>query len=161
MTISLIAAMAKGRVIGNFGTLPWHLPADLKFFKQTTMGKPIIMGRITWESIGKPLPGRRNIVVTRKGLEPEDGAESYPSLDAALDAIRDEPEVMIIGGASIYQQAISQADRLYLTLIDAEIEGDVWFPEYDEEGWKEISREEHEADEKNAYPYAFVVLEKR
>ncbi len=161
MTISIIAAMANNRVIGKDGKLPWRLPADLQFFKRTTMGKPIIMGRVTWDSLGRPLPGRRNIVVSRSEPDLPEGAEWQPSLPAALDAVSDEDEAMIIGGASIYEQALPLADRLYLTLVDAAVDGDAWFPEFDARQWREISRETHEPDEKNRYSCAFVVLERK
>ncbi len=158
--ISLIAAMAKGRVIGHANTLPWRLPADLKHFKENTLGKPVLMGRLTYESIGKPLPGRRNIVITRDDSYRAEGCEVVDSIDAALAAVNDAEEVMVMGGALLYQQMLPRADRLYITYIDAEFEGDAWFPEWEAEAWEERSREAHTADEKNPYDYAFVVLER-
>ena len=160
MKVSIIAAMDRNGVIGKDGKLPWRLPADLQFFKRTTMGKPVIMGRVTWDSLGKPLPGRRNNVISRRELDLPEGAECCSGLKAAL-AASNEPEAMIIGGASIYEQALPLADRLYLTQIDTEVEGDAWFPAYDADDWVEVARESHEPDEKNPFRYAFVTLDRR
>jgi dihydrofolate reductase len=139
--VSLIAAMARNRVIGAGTRLPWHLPADLQRFKRLTMGAPVIMGRKTHESIGRALPGRRNIVITRRPGASWDGCEVAGSLDAALAAARDTPEVFVIGGAELYRLALPRADRLYLTLIDAEYPGDTLFPEFDPADWRETARE--------------------
>lgn len=161
MLISLIWAMADNRVIGIENRLPWKLPADMQWFRQKTLGKPIIMGRLTFESFGaKPLPGRRNLIVSRKPDYLAQGAEVFPSLDAALAACDEAEEVMVIGGMSIYQQALARADRLYLTLVHAELEGDAWFPEFEQQQWQEVARHDHKADEENPYPYSFVILEK-
>ena len=163
MIISLIVAMDRNRLIGNNNQLPWHLPADLAHFKQVTMGKPIIMGRKTYESIGRPLPGRTNIVLTRDEGYRADGIVLSGSLQKALDCAASEgaEEVMIIGGSNIYEQALELSGRLYLTLVDAEFEGDAWFPEIDKEKWLEISSEAHSADEKNPVDYRFMIFEKK
>ncbi|MDQ7049910.1 MAG: type 3 dihydrofolate reductase [Enterobacterales bacterium] len=154
--ISLVVATAKNRVIGLNNKMPWHLPADLKHFKAVTMGKPIIMGRKTFESIGQALPGRRNLVISRNLDFKARGCEVLPSIEMALQATDSEPEVMVIGGGFLYQQMINQANRLYLTLIDLEIEGDTYFPEYESLNLTEISSESHAADEKNPYSYQFI-----
>ncbi len=158
MSISLVVAMSANRVIGNNNQLPWHLPADLKHFKTVTMGHPIVMGRKTFESIGKPLPGRRNVVVTRQQNLEICGCEVFNSLDNVLTALEDEQEIMIIGGADIFAQSLPMADRIYLTIIDAEIEGDAFLPEWDESDWSEVSRETHQPDDKNRYVYHFIEL---
>ncbi|KAA3629588.1 MAG: type 3 dihydrofolate reductase [Proteobacteria bacterium] len=159
-TLSLIAAMSRGRVIGHDNQLPWHLPADLQHFKTITMGKPILMGRLTYESIGKPLPGRRNIVITRDAGYTAPGCEVVHSIESALAAVADVEEAMVIGGASFYAQLLPQADRLYLTFIDAEFQGDAWFPQWSASEWREVERDDHAPDERNPCPYAFVVLER-
>ncbi len=160
-TITLIAAMANDRVIGINNTLPWDLPADMKHFREQTMGKPILMGRKTYDSIGRPLPGRHNIVVSRNVDLAIEGCSVVPSIDAALEAAGDVPEVMVMGGASFYEQLLPHADRLVLTLIDLEIEGDAWFPALEGDEWSEVAREEHEPDEKNRWPYTFIEFERR
>lgn len=159
-TLSLIVAMGRGRVIGRDNQLPWHLPADLKHFKTVTMGKPIIMGRLTYESIGKPLPGRRNIVITRDAGYAAPGCEVVTSPEAALAAVADVEEALVIGGANLYRQMLPHADRLYFTFIDADFAGDAWFPQWNADEWRETAREAHRPDERNAFPYAFVVLER-
>jgi len=158
--ISLIAAMAKNRVIGKDNHMPWHLPADLAHFKKTTMNKPIIMGRKTFESIGKPLPGRQNIVVTRSPTFQYPSVQIVHSLDEALIAMNNEKEVFIMGGGNIYQQMIHKADYLYITHIDLEVEGDTQFPEYKHLGWNKIAKETRKADDKNAYDCTFVTLKR-
>lgn len=160
MKISMIVAMGENHAIGKDGGMPWHLPADLKYFKQVTMGKPIIMGRRTFESIGKPLPGRRNLVITRAEDFAAEGVEVYGSPQAALDAVSDVEEAMIIGGGKIYAELLPQADRLYITFIHADFEGDTFFPEIGNE-WREVSREDFPADEKNPVAQSYVVLERR
>ncbi len=160
MIISLIAAIDRNHAIGKDGVMPWHLPADLKFFKRITMDKPVIMGRKTFDAIGKPLPGRLNIVVTRDTSWQHDGVYVAHSMEDALRAAAEYEEVMIIGGANLYGQMLPNADRLYLTEIDAEFEADTFFPALDNAQWQEINREQHTADEKNAYPYSFVTLER-
>lgn len=161
MIISFVVAMDKNRAIGNAGGMPWHLPADLKHFKQVTMDKPIIMGRKTFDSIGRALPGRLNIVITRdKNWEAESVYIAH-SVDDALKAAAEYEEVMIIGGANLYEQLLPHADRLYITQIDAEITADTWFPEIEADKWQETARETREADEKNPYCCDFVTLERK
>jgi len=154
--ISLIVAMANKRVIGKDNQMPWHLPADLGHFKAVTLGKPIIMGRKTYESIGRPLPGRKNIILSRDADYKVEGCESVLSLKEALTLVQDVEEVMIIGGGYLYSQTIPQADRLYLTFIDLDIDGDTFFPEFEHLDLKEVKREKHFKDEKNPYNYEFV-----
>jgi dihydrofolate reductase len=155
--LSLIWAMDENRLIGNNNGLPWYLPADLAFFKRTTMGKPIIMGRKTFESIGRPLPGRQNIVVTRDSSFSADGCDIANSIDQAMSLVsQDAPEAMLIGGASLYLQTLEQADALYLTQIHHTFTGDTWFPEIDMKQWIEDFREDFEADEKNIHPHSFM-----
>jgi len=161
MIISIIAAMDRNHLIGNNNQLPWHLPADFAHFKSVTMGKPIIMGRKTFESIGKPLPGRINIVLSRDSGTQYEGVECVTSFDDAVEAAADVDEVMIIGGSTIYQMLIPQADRMYLTYVDAEFEGDAWFPDFDEDQWCEKEAVIRPADEKNAYSCRFVTFEKK
>lgn len=154
--ISLIVAMDKNNLIGSNNELPWHLPADLAFFKRTTMGKPIVMGRKTFESIGKPLPGRRNIVVTRDPDFSAAGCDVVNSIDAAIALCRDDEEIMLIGGASLYQQSLELATNMYITRIDHEFEGDTWFPEYQKSEWKVENREDFEADRSNPHAYSLT-----
>ena len=161
MKLSLIAAMADNRVIGIENRLPWNLPADMKWFRQHTLGKPVIMGRKTFESIGKALPQRTNIVVSRDKTFSAPDCLVVGDLATALEAVKDAEEAMVIGGASFYQQTLPQADRLYLTLIHADIEGDAWFPQIDFSEWKEVQRQDHYADDKNGYDYSFLILERR
>ncbi len=155
-SLSIISAMDKNRLIGNNNALPWHLPADLAFFKKTTLNKPILMGRKTFESIGRPLPGRRNIIITRNTEYQQQGCEIVVGIDEALALVKDQPEVMLIGGASLYEQTIRRAHSLYITEIHSKFKGDAWFPEIEPERWQEVWREDHKADEKNAYDYSFV-----
>ncbi len=159
--ISIIAAMAENRVIGVNNTLPWRLPADLRHFRQLTTGHHVIMGRRNYESIGKPLPDRTNIVITRNPAYQAPGCRVKHSLADALRGIQDDPEVFIIGGAEIYRQAIADADRIYLTLVHADINGDTFFPEFELREWHETSRTRHEADEKNPYAYSFVTYDRK
>ncbi|MCO7224602.1 type 3 dihydrofolate reductase [Pleionea sp. CnH1-48] len=154
--ISLIAAMAKGRVIGLNNQMPWHLPADLKHFKETTMNKPIVMGRKTFDSIGKPLPGRRNIIITRNTSYSAPGIETVGSLEEAIELLKESEEIIIGGGGNIYQQTLEQADRLYLTFIDLETEGDAFFPEFEHLNLRETARVSRAADEKNPHACQFV-----
>ncbi|SDE18775.1 dihydrofolate reductase [Kordiimonas lacus] len=160
MTLSVIVAMAEDRAIGRGNDLPWHLPADLKYFKATTMGKPIVMGRKTFESIGRPLPGRRNIVVTRNADWSADGVDVVPSLQAAKETVADVEEAMIIGGAQIYGQCLDVADRLYITEVRITVpDADAWFPDFILDDWREVSREEHPAEDGKP-AYAFVVYDR-
>jgi dihydrofolate reductase len=161
MRITLIAAVARNGVIGRGGVIPWRIPGDLPRFKRITMGHPVIMGRKTWESLGKPLPGRRNVVISRTPGYAADGAEVYASLDAALDACRDAPEVFVIGGGDVYRAALPRADRLLLTELDADVEGDAWFPPFDRSAWRETAREAHAASRDCPYAYAYVTYERR
>ena len=159
MIVSLFVAMSENRVIGRDGQLPWRLPADLQYFRRNTMGKPIVMGRRTFESIGRPLPGRTNIVVTSDRAYQVTGCIIVHSIDDALLAAGAAEEVMLIGGAVLYQQVLSKAIRIYLTLIHADIVGDTYFPELDST-WLEIWREDHPADSDNAYSYSFILLQR-
>jgi len=162
MIISIIVAMGKNRVIGNKGKLPWHMPADMKYYRDKTKGKPIIMGRKTFESMGsKPLPDRTNIIITHDQDYKAEGAIVAHSADEALKAAGNTEEVMIIGGSHIYKEFLPKANRIYLTIIEGEFKGDAFFPEYDITEWKEISYEEHERDKDNPYDYRFVVLERK
>jgi len=158
-TISLIAAMDRNRVIGRQGELPWRLPHDLQWFKRCTMGKPMIMGRCTWESIGRPLPGRTSIVLTTDESYSAEGATVVHSLEQALAAAGDAEEIMIIGGGLLFTETISLADRLYLTVIQAEVEGDTWFPFFATDDWHETFSEHHEPDERNPWTYDFLIWE--
>lgn len=160
MQISMIAAMANNRIIGADNQMPWHLPADLKHFKAVTLGKPVLMGRKTYESIGRPLPGRQNIVISRSGFTAE-GITSVRTVEAAIAAAGDVEELMIIGGGVIYDLFLPLATRLYLTFIELEVDGDTQFPDYEQSAkWSELERTTHLADEKNPYDYHFVTLEK-
>ncbi len=152
--------MARNGVIGKNNTLPWRLPADLRYFRQLTTGHPIIMGRKNYEDIGKPLPGRTNIVVTRQRAYTAPGCIVVNSVEQALNAAAAADEVFVIGGADIYRQTFDAADRLYITEIDAAIDGDTFFPEFDRSQWREVRREQHAPDELNPYPYSFVLLER-
>ncbi|WP_440053954.1 type 3 dihydrofolate reductase [Pseudoalteromonas sp. T1lg65] len=162
MIVSMVAAMAHDRVIGKDNDMPWHLPADLKHFKQVTLGKPIIMGRKTFESIGRPLPGRRNIIITRNQDVSYDGVEVVSSPEHALELVSGVDEVMIVGGGNIYSHFLPIAERLYLTFIDLKVEGDTCFPDYqDVASWYEVESESHDPDETNKYSYKFVTLHKK
>ncbi len=160
MIISIIAVMDRNRLIGNNNQLPWHLPADFAHFKSATMGKPIIMGRKTFESIGKPLPGRTNIVLSRNVETQFEGVVCVGSFAEAVAEVADAEEIMIIGGSTIYEMLLPQVNRMYFTYVDAEFEGDAWFPEFDESRWQEKEAVTRVADEKNAYDCRFVTLEK-
>lgn len=159
-TISLIAAMAENRVVGRDNSLPWRLPADLKHFKALTVGKPIVMGRKTWESLPGLLPDRHHIVITGNESYQAEGCSVVHTVEEALAAAGDAPEVMIVGGAVFYEQMLPRAQRIYLTLVHAEVEGDAWFPVYDSDEWQELEREHHPADEKNLYAYTFLTLQR-
>jgi dihydrofolate reductase len=159
--LTLIAALAENRVIGRDGGLPWRLPADLRHFKELTLGRPILMGRRTWESLPGLLPGRRHIVISRRRDYQAPGCELAHSLQEALAIAGAVPEVLLIGGGELYRQGLPLADRLQLTLIHARVEGDTFFPSYDPADWREIARESHPADERNPFPYSFVTLERR
>lgn len=161
--LTLIVAVADNGVIGREGGLPWRLSEDLRRFKQRTLGRPVVMGRKTWESLGKPLPGRTNIVITRRTDYRIDvpGVIVARDLDAAIAAAGDVDEVMIIGGAEIYALALPRADLVELTQVHASVDGDTVFPTLPSADWKEISRTDHPADERNQYPASFVTLQRR
>ncbi|WP_407832674.1 type 3 dihydrofolate reductase [Vibrio rotiferianus] len=159
MIISMIAAMADNRIIGKDNQMPWHLPADFAWFKRCTMGKPVVMGRKTYESIGRPLPGRLNIVISRDASLTIEGVTTVTSIENALDVVGEVDEVMIIGGGAIYSACLPMANKLYVTHIEAEIDGDTQFPDWGSE-FKETYSEAYQADEKNAYSMRFTVLEK-
>jgi len=162
MRLSMIAALGKNRVIGNNNKMPWHLPADLQFFKKTTMGKPIILGRKTYDSIGRPLPGRLNIVLSRDKSLKIEGCTVVNSLDEAMLVAekQDSDEIFITGGAYLYNTYLKDADRLYLTLIDEEFEGDTFFPDYTQYNWKQIEKKTNSADDQNPFAYSFVTLDR-
>ena len=159
--ISTIVAMAENRVIGIENRLPWHLPGDMKWFRRHTLGKPVVMGRKTYESLGRPLPERTNIVVTGDASYQAPGAVVVHSVAEALTAAAGADEVMIIGGESFYGQLLPQSQRLYLTLVHAAPDGDAWFPEFDWNEWREIERTDCDADDSNPYAYSFLILERR
>jgi dihydrofolate reductase len=163
MAVSMIVAVSSNGVIGRDGGLPWYLPADLKHFKRTTMGHHLIIGRRTWEELGKPLPGRTMVIVTRSRQFAPDGATVVGSLEQALELTAADDEPFIGGGAQIYRLALARdlVDRIYLTRIHAEVEGDTFLPEIDFDDWKLVSEENHEADEKNEFDYSFLVYDRR
>jgi dihydrofolate reductase len=158
--LNLIVATAHNNVIGMGGKMPWHLPAELAYFKRVTMGHPIIMGRKTFDSIGRALPGRRNIVVTRNPAFVGDGIEIAPSLQSAL-ALVSPADAFVIGGATLYEAALPLVERVYLTQIDAAVAGDTFFPPLPDTLWREVSREARPKDEKNPYDIEFVVYTRR
>jgi dihydrofolate reductase len=160
MTLSAIVAVSENGVIGKENGLPWYLPAELANFKKITMGQPIIMGRKTHESIGRALPGRLNIVITRnEAYEAAEGCKVVNSLDEAIKAAEGADEAFVIGGATIYEQAMPRLDRLYLTRVKAVIDGDKYF-QFDPSQWKQVSKKQYKADEKNKYDYEFMILER-
>lgn len=166
MRTALIVAMARNRVIGRNNALPWYLPEDLRYFKRVTLGKPVIMGRRTHESIGRALPGRQNLVITRNPDWQGEGVAVTGSLEEALRRARAQAEidgveeVVVMGGSQIYADALPLTDRLYITEVHAEVEGDTWFPEMDWDQWEEIEREDFEASDNNPYPYSLVVYDR-
>jgi dihydrofolate reductase len=159
MIVSIVVAISENHAIGKDNKLLWHLPNDLKHFKAITSGHTIIMGRKTYESVGRPLPNRRNIVITRQNIA-IDGCEVAGSIDGALALCADEAEVFIVGGAEIYKQSMQLTDRIYLTIVHQEFDGDSYFPEIDSSEWRETAHEDHEPDIKNMLPYSFIILEK-
>ena len=159
--ISIIVAVAKNGVIGDKNTLLWHLREDMIHFRTTTSGHPVVMGRKTYDSIGRPLPKRTNVVITRDTNLAIEGCTVVHSLEEAVAMFDKSEEVFIIGGAQIYKQALPIADRIYLTVIDKEYEGDTSFPEIDYSAWNEISREEHSSGEEFEHPFAFITLERK
>lgn len=160
MTLAIIVAMDEQRLIGKDNDLPWKISADLQYFRRTTMGKPIIMGRNTHESIGRPLPGRQNIVISSQQNYKAEGCDVVHSIDDALALCHDAEQVMVMGGASLYQQILPLADFLYLTRVHASLDGDTWFPEWSEQDWQLISSEDHQADENNEFDYSFQLYQR-
>jgi dihydrofolate reductase len=158
--ISIIVAAAENGVIGSDNRLPWHLPDDLRRFKALSLGKPIVMGRRTFESIGRPLPGRLNIVVSRQAGLAIEGVTVVPSLDAAIAAAGPVPEVVVIGGAEIFRQVLPSTQTIHLTRVHARVEGDVSFPELDAAAWREREVEHHAADERHQYAFSFLTLQR-
>ncbi len=161
MRLSIVVAMDSNRLIGKDNGLPWHLPADLAFFKKLTTGNTILMGRKTFDSIGRPLPNRRNIVITRNADIEIAGCEVVNSIEEALSLAQGETEVMVIGGAKLYQQILPIADRLYITQIESEFDGDTYFPSYNEAEWFQISLDSREPDEDNHHKCHFITLDRR
>jgi len=159
--VDLVVAMDRDGCIGRDGKLPWHLPEDLRRFKALTMGKPVVMGRRTFESIGRPLPGRVNIVLSRRPVWSAPGVQVARTPEEALALAGDAPEVSVIGGAAVYAAFLPRARRIHLTLVDAQVGGDVFFPRVDEAEWRVVSREDRPADARNAHPLSFRVLERR
>jgi dihydrofolate reductase len=158
--ISINAAMAENRVIGIDNKIPWHLSADLKNFKKITMGKPILMGRKTFESIGRPLPGRKNIIISRNLDYQQPGCEVFHSIDTALKSCADSEEIMIIGGSDLYRSMLPKATHLYLTLIHKEFSGDTFFPAFNWNEWQEIARKDITDDGSVSFTYSFIILER-
>ncbi|MCC5864832.1 MAG: type 3 dihydrofolate reductase [Wenzhouxiangella sp.] len=159
--LTLVAAMARGRVIGAAGGMPWHLPADLAHFKRVTLGHPVVMGRKTFESIGRPLPGRRNIVLSRSASGLPAGLEQFSNLEQALAALEESSSLMVIGGGEIYRLTLPQATRLVLTFIDAGFDGDTYFPEFSLKDWRLSQMEARPADDSNVHDLIFAEFERR
>lgn len=160
MKTAFVVAMDENGLIGKDNDLPWRLSADLQYFRRITMGKPILMGRKTHASIGRPLPGRHNIVVSSMADYQAEGCDVVRSIEEALKLASSAEEIMVIGGSSLFEQMFESADRLYLTRVHAELEGDTWFPQWDQNQWKLISRESFPADEKNDYAYSFEIYDR-
>ena len=158
--LSAVVAIDENRVIGFENRLPWNMPADLQHFKQLTLDKPIMMGRKTYQSIGRPLPRRRNIIISRDPNFAPAGTEIFASPELALTALHDAPEIMLIGGAQLFTQLLPQLTRLYLTIIHYTFPGDTYFPEIDFTQWQEIAREAHHADTANPYSYTFLTYQR-
>jgi dihydrofolate reductase len=161
MRVSLVVAMARNRVIGRDNALPWRLPADLAHFRKVTMGHPIVMGRRTFESIGKALPGRKNIVITHNREYAAHGCIVVNSLDEAWKAAGNAEEVCVIGGTTLFDETLSFADVIHLTEVGADVEGDTFFPEFDRSEWSEREIARHPADERNAYPFRILELTRK
>lgn len=160
--IAIVVAAAENNVIGKDNGLIWHLPADLRHFKQITMGHPILMGRKTYESIGKPLPGRTSVIITtQKDYEAEGCIVTHSVQEAVAQARQLDEDLYIIGGAHIYEQTLPVTDRIYMTRVHASFNGDVYFPELDEKDWETVEEEHHEPDEKNKYSYSFLTLQRK
>lgn len=161
MRVSLVVAMARNRVIGRDNALPWRLPADLAHFRKVTMGHPVVMGRRTFESIGKALPGRKNIVITHNREYDAPGCTVVNSLDEAWKAAGNAEEVCVIGGTTLFDETLSFADAIHLTEVGADVEGDTYFPEFDRSEWSEREIARHPADERNAYPFRILELTRK
>jgi dihydrofolate reductase len=163
MTISFVVAAADNNAIGKDGRMPWHLPADMKHFKNVTWGMPVVMGRKTFESLGKPLPGRKNIVISRQSGWKADGTVAVKNIDDALFVVKqaDVNEVLVIGGGEIYKALFEKVNRIYLTRVHAQPEADTFFPALPPDQWHLMSQQNHEADEKNNYNYSFQVWERK
>ncbi|OGY58807.1 MAG: dihydrofolate reductase [Candidatus Colwellbacteria bacterium RIFCSPHIGHO2_12_FULL_43_12] len=161
MIISIIAALDNNNLIGKKNGLPWYLPADLKHFKEKTLGKPVVMGKTTYESIGKLLPERTNIILSRDANFKVSGARVVKSVEEALEVAKGFPEVMIIGGASIYKQFLPLAQKLYLTRVYNDFEGDIYFPEFNLDEWQETERLDYKAHDKNLYDYSFLTFSRK
>ncbi len=159
--LSMIVATANNNVIGKDNNMPWHLPADLAYFKKITLGKPIVMGRKTYESIGRPLPGRRNIVISRDQNYSSEGIDTVGSVEQALALVDNVEEVMVIGGGAIYKHCLPAASRLYITHINATIEGDTYFPDHNDGNWQKVSSEIRASDENNPHQLDFCVYERK
>jgi dihydrofolate reductase len=159
--LEFVVAAARNGVIGRDNGLPWRLPADLAHFKRLTLGHPVLMGRRTWQSIGRPLPGRVNIVMTRDASFAAPGAVVVRSLDEARAAAAGADRLMVIGGAELYRACLPLASVIHLTEVDADVEGDTRLPSWSRDEWQEVSREAHAADERHAYRYSFVTLRRR
>jgi dihydrofolate reductase len=157
MKLTAVVAASDNDVIGRGNALPWHLPADLAYFKRVTMGKPILMGRKTFEAIGRPLPGRRNIILSRGGFSAP-GTECVQTLDEACGLVAQEPELMIIGGATLYRLALARLDYIHLTRVHCSLEGDAFLPQLASDEWQEVTREHRAADERNAYAMTFIEM---
>lgn len=160
MIVSIVVAISENNAIGKNNKLLWHLPNDLKHFKEITTGHTVIMGRKTYESVGKPLPNRRNIILTQQSITIP-GCEVVNSLDDAIELCVGEPEIFIVGGAEIYRQSMHLTDRIYLTIVHKEFDGDTYFPEIKADEWKEVTKESHQPDNKNLLPYSFITFERR
>ena len=158
--ISMVVAATENDVIGRDNGMPWHLPDDLKYFKARTMGKPMLMGRKTFESIGKPLPGRQNIVVTRDPNYKREGVDVVHGTDDAVRTAQGAPEIMVIGGAELFREFLPRAGRVHLTRVHGDVDGDIHWPALDSREWRLVEREEHAADERHAYAMTFEVWEK-
>jgi dihydrofolate reductase len=159
MIVSIVVAISENNAIGKDNKLLWYMPADLRHFKDITTGHTVIMGRKTYDSVGKPLPNRRNIIITRQPIAIT-GCEVVNSIDAALALCSNEAEVFIVGGAEIYRQAMHLTNRIYLTIIHKEFEADTYFPEIKADEWKQVSKQDFEPDEKNLLPYSFITYER-
>jgi dihydrofolate reductase len=161
LRLTIIAALADNGVIGSEGKLPWHLPDDLRRFKALTMGRPMLMGRRTFDAIGRPLPGRRNLVLTRGSQPFPAGAQGVPSFESALAVCAGDPELCVIGGAEVYRLALPRTDRLELTRVHGLFEGDVTFPDFHAGQWREVARVEHSADDRHALAMTFLTLDRK